>query len=132
MVKSSNLDSFLKFQSSRWNNQLRLARSFSATSSETGAEKVESNAEELAKIESEINTEGEPLVKEGKERLVGGWLLLFSFSVALMIAVGGYTRLSKSGLSMVRWKPINYKLPNSLDEWNEEFDAYKVNPYKYA
>ena len=43
-----------------------------------------------------------------------------------MIAVGGYTRLSKSGLSMVRWKPINYKLPHSLEEWNVEFDAYKV------
>jgi heme a synthase len=73
-----------------------------------------------------LETKSEPFVKEGKEKAVGYWLLFFSFSVALMIAVGGYTRLSKSGLSMVRWKPINYKLPHSLEEWNVEFESYKV------
>lgn len=29
---------------------------------------------------------------------------------------------------MVRWKPINYALPNSLEAWNEEFDQYKQYP----
>lgn len=124
--KSSNLDNFLKFQTSKWNNQV--ARNFS--NSEPAAKETNSaglGVEELAKIDKDILTEGEPFVKEGKEKVVGSWLLLFSFSVALMIAVGGYTRLSKSGLSMVRWKPINYKLPNTLEEWNVEFDAYKVS-----
>ena len=81
----------------------------------------------MKKLEEVLKAEAEPFVKEGKEKVVGWWLVLFSASVALMIAVGGYTRLSKSGLSMVRWKPINYKLPHTLEEWNVEFDAYKVD-----
>lgn len=53
------------------------------------------------------------LVSEGKEKLIGIWLLLTSGCVLLMIAVGGYTRLSGSGLSMTRWKPIDHKIPDT-------------------
>jgi hypothetical protein len=51
------------------------------------------------------------LVKPGKQKVVGYWLLLTAGTVFCMIALGGYTRVSKSGLSMVKWRPINYKLP---------------------
>jgi hypothetical protein len=51
-------------------------------------------------------------INEGKNpRHVGWWLLLTSLGVLGMILVGGYTRLSKSGLSMVRWKPVDPNLP---------------------
>jgi cytochrome c oxidase assembly protein subunit 15 len=86
-----------------------------------------SQGEDFDKLELDLQSKGEPFVMEGKEKIVGWWLIFFSASVALMIGVGGYTRLSKSGLSMVRWKPINYKLPHTLEEWSVEFDAYKVS-----
>lgn len=43
-----------------------------------------------------------------------------------MITLGGYTRSSKSGLSMTRWKPIGYKYPVTPEDWEEEFEEYKV------
>lgn len=132
--RSANLRNFVNFQASNWSQRARIARQFSSRPSETTKTTASTiSAEELAQIEKDLNTEAEPFVKEGKENLIGYWLLFFSFSVALMIAVGGYTRLSKSGLSMVRWKPINYKLPHSLEEWNVEFEAYKQYPeYKLS
>ena len=68
----------------------------------------------------------EEFVKKGKEKLVGSWLLVTAGSVLLMILLGGYTRLSKSGLSMTKWKPIAYKYPTSQEEWDTEFENYKV------
>lgn len=51
-------------------------------------------------------------IKEGYDaRHVGWWLLFSSLGILGMILVGGYTRLSKSGLSMVKWKPIDPHLP---------------------
>jgi cytochrome c oxidase assembly protein subunit 15 len=49
--------------------------------------------------------------------------------VFLMVVVGGITRLTESGLSMVRWEPISGAIP-PLDEaaWQAEFDAYKASP----
>lgn len=65
-------------------------------------------------------------VQEGKEKVIGYWLLALAGIVAAMIALGGYTRLSKSGLSMTKWKPIGYKYPQTREEWEEEFESYKV------
>ena len=68
----------------------------------------------------------EELVQKGKEKIVGSWLLLTAGSVLVMILLGGYTRLSKSGLSMTKWKPIAYKYPSNPQEWDREFENYKV------
>ena len=45
-----------------------------------------------------------------------------------MICLGGYTRLTKSGLSMTKWKPIGYKYPSNEEEWDYEFSSYKETP----
>jgi cytochrome c oxidase assembly protein subunit 15 len=46
-----------------------------------------------------------------------------------MVLVGGYTRLSGSGLSITEWKPIHGVVPPlSLAQWEEEFDAYRASP----
>ncbi len=66
------------------------------------------------------------MVKEGQERKIGIWLLIVAGAVFGMIILGGYTRLSKSGLSMTRWKPIQSKYPQSKAAWEEEFEHYKV------
>ena len=52
-------------------------------------------------------------VKEGKEKIVGIWLFLSAAGVLGMIALGGYTRLTHSGLSMADWKPYTKKYPSN-------------------
>lgn len=57
------------------------------------------------------------------------WLMLCIQLIVLVVLVGGYTRLSGSGLSITEWKPIHGVIPplNEI-EWQEEFAAYKVTP----
>lgn len=87
----------------------------------------EKKFEEIPKIETEyIFNSANEFVEPGKQKLVGLWLLITAGSVFFMILLGGYTRLSKSGLSMTKWKPIAYKYPSTQEEWNEEFENYKV------
>lgn len=61
-------------------------------------------------------------------RIVGWWLTGTAGSVAVMICLGGYTRLTRSGLSMVDWRPQGRALPSSDEEWQVEFDKYKAFP----
>ena len=57
------------------------------------------------------------------------WLSCVCVVIYLMIAVGGVTRLTQSGLSMVDWKPITGVIPPiTLAEWEQEFEAYKQYP----
>lgn len=66
---------------------------------------------------------------EASRRTLAIWLFSVCALIALMVVVGGLTRLTGSGLSITEWKPIHGALPPmSLDEWNEEFDAYKKIP----
>jgi cytochrome c oxidase assembly protein subunit 15 len=63
------------------------------------------------------------------DRAIGIWLLVVAAMVFLMIVVGGATRLTESGLSMVNWQPISGTLPPfSQADWQAEFEAYKVYP----
>jgi len=59
---------------------------------------------------------------------VGSWLLLTAGVVASMVAVGGLTRLTKSGLSMVDWKVQGGLPPLTAEEWEKEFEKYKSFP----
>src|SRR3954468_15014664 len=57
------------------------------------------------------------------------WLLLVALMVLAMVVVGGITRLTESGLSIVRWEPISGALPPLGDAaWQAEFAAYKSSP----
>ena len=48
------------------------------------------------------------------------------------VVLGGVTRLTESGLSMVDWKLFGRKPPTTLAEWEIEFDKYKQSPeFKY-
>ena len=60
---------------------------------------------------------------------IAHWLLVVAGLVFLMVVVGGITRLTESGLSMVRWEPISGAIPPmSADAWQAEFDAYRTSP----
>ena len=46
----------------------------------------------------------------------------------LMIVIGGVTRLTNSGLSMVDWEPISGIFPPiSSSDWENEFNNYKID-----
>lgn len=54
------------------------------------------------------------------------WLMILFGLVALIIAVGGMTRLTDSGLSITEWAPITGALPPmSAEDWQSEFDLYR-------
>ncbi|MEQ1756087.1 MAG: COX15/CtaA family protein [Micropepsaceae bacterium] len=62
-------------------------------------------------------------------RTLAVWLFSVCALIALMVVVGGLTRLTNSGLSITEWKPIHGALPPlSEADWNQEFDAYKQIP----
>lgn len=45
-----------------------------------------------------------------------------------MIVIGGYVRLNKAGLSMVRWDLTRIYTPKTDKEWEKEFKEYKEHP----
>jgi cytochrome c oxidase assembly protein subunit 15 len=57
------------------------------------------------------------------------WLIAVAALIAVMVLVGGATRLTESGLSIVEWKPVTGALPpfNEI-EWTRAFEAYKTIP----
>ncbi len=67
--------------------------------------------------------------KDRNNRHVATWLFVVCAFVFAMIVVGGITRLTESGLSMVNWEPISGVIPPLNEaEWNAEFEAYKQYP----
>ena len=57
------------------------------------------------------------------------WLLIMAGAVALMVIIGGITRLTGSGLSMVEWRPLIGALPPlSEAEWQRVFALYQQSP----
>lgn len=68
------------------------------------------------------------LIKEDNKD-IKYWLLISIILVYLMIILGGYTRLSHSGLSIVEWNPISGVIP-PLDHnsWQNEFLKYQASP----
>ncbi|HXQ52259.1 MAG TPA: COX15/CtaA family protein [Stellaceae bacterium] len=63
------------------------------------------------------------------ERRIALWLLACCAMVFLMVAIGGITRLTESGLSITQWQPVAGVIP-PLDEaqWAAEFERYKAIP----
>ena len=62
-------------------------------------------------------------------RAVGGWLLLCAALVFAIVLVGGITRLTRSGLSIVEWQPLVGALPPlSQADWEALFERYRVTP----
>lgn len=68
--------------------------------------------------------------REGKaRRVVGIWLAVMSFLILTMVMVGGATRLTESGLSMVDWAPVTGFVPPLNDaDWQTEFEKYQSSP----
>lgn len=57
------------------------------------------------------------------------WLIVVAALVVCTLMVGGATRLTESGLSIVEWKPVTGTVPPLTDaEWGSQFEAYKTIP----
>ncbi len=66
---------------------------------------------------------------DASDRAVTNWLLTVCVLIVLMVAVGGYTRLTRSGLSIVEWKPVSGVIPPTSEEaWQAEFAKYQQSP----
>ncbi|HKL70798.1 heme A synthase [Salibaculum sp.] len=67
--------------------------------------------------------------RAGARGAIRGWLMTLFALVVVMVAVGGLTRLTDSGLSITEWAPISGAVPPlSQADWQAEFDAYKQIP----
>lgn len=60
---------------------------------------------------------------------IKSWLIACCFMVIFMIFIGGLTRLTDSGLSIVEWKPVSGVIPPINDQqWQGEFAKYQQFP----
>ncbi len=70
--------------------------------------------------------------RQYRDCVIATWLLAIVALVFGMILLGGLTRLTGSGLSMVHWEPLSGWIPPiSEEDWNAVFEAYKRFP-EYA
>ena len=66
---------------------------------------------------------------EFDRRQIAAWLLTCCALVFAMVVVGGVTRLTHSGLSIVEWEPLVGTIPPlSQSDWEEVFEEYKATP----
>jgi cytochrome c oxidase assembly protein subunit 15 len=72
------------------------------------------------------------ILKKEYSNIVRYWLYLLLFLLIVIVAVGGLTRLTNSGLSITEWEVISGIFPpfNNKD-WHEVFDLYKKIPQYY-
>jgi cytochrome c oxidase assembly protein subunit 15 len=64
-----------------------------------------------------------------KPNAIARWLLAVAAMIALIVVIGGITRLTESGVSITEWKPVTGVIPPLTQaQWQAEFDAYRQTP----
>jgi cytochrome c oxidase assembly protein subunit 15 len=67
------------------------------------------------------------------QRAIAFWLFACAAMVFVMVALGGITRLTESGLAITSWQPVTGVLPPLSDaQWQDAFAAYKAIPQYQA
>ncbi|KAH8390381.1 cytochrome c oxidase assembly protein COX15 homolog [Drosophila serrata] len=69
-----------------------------------------------------------PISISKSDKTVGKWFLGVSGMVFVAVGLGGVTRLTESGLSMVTWKLTGERMPRTQEEWVQEFTKYQQYP----
>jgi cytochrome c oxidase assembly protein subunit 15 len=82
----------------------------------------------------QITVPGNPAAAAATTRRIGLWLLLCCALVFALVVLGGVTRLTRSGLSIVEWQPATGILPPLSERaWQNEFAKYQVSPeYRFV
>jgi cytochrome c oxidase assembly protein subunit 15 len=80
-------------------------------------------------VTASLNRPGVDLDTTHGDQLVAAWLFFVASLVVCMVAVGGATRLTDSGLSITEWQPILGAIPPLSDaDWQTAFDKYRQIP----
>ena len=61
-------------------------------------------------------------------RAIAVWLIVTFVLIGVMVVVGGATRLTGSGLSMVDWSPLGQRPPASDEDWRRLYAEYQASP----
>jgi heme a synthase len=76
-----------------------------------------------------INAQGSPVTTTTDQRAIGYWLLACCAILLALVMLGGATRLTGSGLSIVNWKPVTGVLPPLTEaDWQAEMELYRQSP----
>jgi len=68
-------------------------------------------------------------IERHHQRRMGQWLMVCCLVLFALVMLGGATRLTGSGLSMVEWQPVTGVIPPTSEEtWMREFNAYRQSP----
>ena len=69
------------------------------------------------------------MISNDDTRAIGRWLALWAVMIALLVLIGGATRLTESGLSITEWQPVSGVIPPLNDSaWTAEFAKYRAIP----
>jgi cytochrome c oxidase assembly protein subunit 15 len=69
------------------------------------------------------------LTQKPASQAIRWWLVSIATLIAVMVLVGGATRLTESGLSIVEWKPVTGAVPPlDQEQWTRAFEAYQKIP----
>ncbi|KAI9297972.1 cytochrome oxidase assembly [Neoconidiobolus thromboides FSU 785] len=83
----------------------------------------------IDKTQSNSKINSKVLEVEYNHKKVGYWMLFMGGLVVGIVVIGGLTRLTESGLSIVEWNLIKgIKPPMNPQEWEAEFEKYKQYP----
>jgi len=70
-----------------------------------------------------------PATEARARRAIAVWLLCCCAAIFVMVVIGGITRLTESGLSMVEWRPVDgFIPPMNQAEWLRVFEMYRQTP----
>jgi cytochrome c oxidase assembly protein subunit 15 len=84
---------------------------------------------DIEKIENQESNKKVSLKPSFNIKYCRVWLTILLVLIVCMVVVGGMTRLTDSGLSIVEWKPITgIVLPFTNAKWVVEFEKYKLTP----
>jgi cytochrome c oxidase assembly protein subunit 15 len=76
-----------------------------------------------------VDTTTTNATRYGTDGAVALWLFVIAGMIALMVLVGGLTRLTGSGLSITEWRPVTGAIPPLSDaDWQAEFARYQGTP----
>ena len=68
-------------------------------------------------------------INQNYQKSVMMWLISLTIMVFLIIIIGGLTRLTDSGLSMVDWQPLLGTIPPlNYSQWLDVFNDYQLSP----
>ncbi|GAB4421992.1 MAG: COX15/CtaA family protein [Turneriella sp.] len=69
------------------------------------------------------------MLETSNPKAIISWLKVCAAVVFTIVVIGGITRLTRSGLSIVEWKPVSGVIPPTSEaDWQTEFDKYKQTP----